>query len=160
MPVDILIADDHELFRRTVRAFIESNSDYRICGEAGDGIEAIEKTRRLHPQVVLMDINMPRMDGLEATKVIRREIPDCHVIVVTQNDVTIAREQARTVNAHGALTKSDLTRELIPIIDKSLGNSHTTDTPIHEMESAPAAEWAQMGVLGRLVSAFDWASTR
>jgi signal transduction histidine kinase/DNA-binding response OmpR family regulator len=159
MPIDILIADDHELFRRTVRAFIESNSDYRICGEAGDGIEAIEKTRALRPQVVLMDINMPRMDGLEATKIIRREIPDCYVIVVTQNDVTIAREQARTVNAHGALTKSDLTRDLIPTIDKSFGNTHTADPPFHEMDSGPSAEWAQMGVLGTLVSRFDWTTT-
>ena len=99
--VDILIADDHELFRRTLRSFIESHSEYRICGEAGDGVEAVEKVRQFRPQVVLMDINMPRMDGLEATKIIRRELPDCHVIVVTQNDVTIAREQARTVNAHG-----------------------------------------------------------
>ena len=66
--VAILIADDHELFRRTVRSFIESQPGYHVCGEAGDGIEAIEKVRALRPGIVLMDINMPRMDGLEATE--------------------------------------------------------------------------------------------
>ena len=159
MSIDILIADDHELFRRTARAFIESHSGYRVCGEAGDGIEAIEKARALRPQVVLMDINMPRMDGLEATKVIRREIPDCCVIVVTQNDVTIAREQARTVNAQGALTKSDLPRDLIPTINKSFGNADTADPTLPEMDSVTPVEWAKMGVLGRLVSGFDWTTT-
>jgi len=62
--VQFLIADDHELFRRTARSFIESHPDWQVCGEAGDGIEAIEKAKRLRPQVILMDINMPRMDGL------------------------------------------------------------------------------------------------
>ncbi|HWF90861.1 MAG TPA: response regulator [Terriglobales bacterium] len=157
--VEILVADDHELFRRTVRAFIESNSEYRICGEAGDGIEAIEKTRQLRPQVVLMDINMPRMDGLEATKIIRRELPECHVIVVTQNDVTIAREQARAVNAHGAVTKSDLTRDLIATIHKSFGNSPAHAIAIEE-DVTPAADWAKAGgALGKLVYGFDWTTT-
>jgi CheY-like chemotaxis protein len=116
--VEIVIVDDRELFRRMVRSLLETQSDYHICGEAGDGIEAIEKVRQLRPDIVLMDINMPRMDGLEATRIIRREVPKSNVIIVTQNDAMVAREQARSVNAKGFVTKSDLTRDLFPTIEK------------------------------------------
>ena len=84
--VEILIADDHPLFRRAIRSLIESDGAYRVCGEARDGIDAVDKVRQLRPDVVLMDINMPRMDGLQATEIIRREIPVCNVIIVTQNE--------------------------------------------------------------------------
>ena len=67
-----------------------------------------EKMHQLHPDLVLMDINMPRMDDLKATRIIRRESPDCNVIIVTQNDATVAREQARSVDAKDFVTKSDL----------------------------------------------------
>src|ERR1051326_5395348 len=108
--IQILIVDDHELFRRTTRTFIESQADWQVCGEAGDGIEAIEKAKELRPQVILMDINMPRMDGLQATRVIRREIPDCHVIIVTQNHESIAREQAAAVDAKGSINKAEFVK--------------------------------------------------
>jgi CheY-like chemotaxis protein len=101
-----------------VRSLVKAHPDYHICGEAGDGIEAIEKARQLRPEVVLMDINMPRMDGLEATRIIRSEVPESNVIIVTQNDATVAREQARSANAKGFVTKSDLARDLLPTIEK------------------------------------------
>jgi DNA-binding NarL/FixJ family response regulator len=116
--VKILIVDDRKLFRRMVRSLVESQPDYDICGEAGDGIEAIEKVRQLRPDIVLMDINMPRMNGLEATRIIRFEVPECDVIIVTQNDATVARVQARRANAKGFVTKSDLARDLLPTIEK------------------------------------------
>jgi DNA-binding NarL/FixJ family response regulator len=90
--VEVLIVDDQARFRRLLRSLIESQPEYRVCGEASDGMEAIQKVDQLHPDLVLMDINMPRMNGLEATRIIRRESPDCNVVIVSQNDARVARD--------------------------------------------------------------------
>src|SRR5277367_3608530 len=136
--VEILIADDHERFRRTLRAFVESQPEYRVCGEASDGIDAIEKVRRLRPNIVLMDINMPRMNGLDAARVIRNESPNCSVILVTQNSANIAREQARRVEAQGFVTKSDVSRDLLPTMARvAMGKSSSLDAKKTEHRVSP-----------------------
>jgi signal transduction histidine kinase/PAS domain-containing protein len=159
--IQILIADDHELFRRTARSFIESQPTWRVCGEAGDGIEAIEKAKLLRPQVILMDINMPRMDGLEATRIIRRDLPDCNVIIVTQNHETIARQQAAAVDAKGAVTKSEFTRELLITMEKLFENpASKTMEDTGAQTAALTPGWVRGGgALGQLVREFDWTKT-
>src|ERR1700733_10106277 len=84
--IRILIVDDHEPMRRSIRLLLTAQSDWRICGEAADGLEAVEKAIALGPDLVLMDLSMPRMDGAAATRIIRQRLPGSEIILVSQND--------------------------------------------------------------------------
>jgi DNA-binding NarL/FixJ family response regulator len=114
-PFKILIVDDHEAVRGGLRTLLPS-SEWIVSGEACDGLEAVEKSRSIRPDLVLMDISMPRMDGIAATRIIRQEIPEAEVIVISQNDPKVAARQARDVNARGYVSKSELAQSLLPMI--------------------------------------------
>src|SRR5882724_13161263 len=77
----ILLVDDHEPVRRGVRSLLSSHADWLVCGEAVDGLDAIEKAKALRPNVVLMDISMPRMNGLDATHILRRDMPGSKIVI-------------------------------------------------------------------------------
>src|SRR5262245_61400398 len=83
MAIRVLIADDHEVVRQGLKTFLSIDPDLKIVGEAEDGAEAVEQARELRPDVVLMDLLMPRMDGLTATRMIRTELPEIEVIALT-----------------------------------------------------------------------------
>ena len=96
-PIRILIADDHEVVREGLRLILEAEDDFVIVGEAVDGREAVELTRDLQPQVVLMDLRMPGMDGLTAIKHIHQQQPDINIVILTTyNEDTLMIEGLRS----------------------------------------------------------------
>jgi two-component system nitrate/nitrite response regulator NarL len=85
-PLRILLVDDHVLFRKGLAALLAPRQDMEVVGEAGDGLEAIARARETVPDVILMDIHMPECDGLEAVRIIKREMPHVHIIMLTVSD--------------------------------------------------------------------------
>lgn len=113
----ILIIDDHEAVRCGLRLLLAARADWMVCGEAVDGLDAIEKSKALRPDLVLMNISTPRMDGVEAIRIIRKEAPRPEVIIVSQNDLAIISRQVATIDSFGYVAKANLYRDLLPAVD-------------------------------------------
>jgi len=118
--VRILIVDDQERARQAFRLLLLSRADLSVCGEACDGIEAVAQAKALKPDVILMDVSMPRMNGIAATRAIRLEVPEADVILVSQNEPAVVREQAAGSTARGYVSKDNVGRELLPAIERLL----------------------------------------
>jgi DNA-binding NarL/FixJ family response regulator len=118
--VRILLADDHEPFRKSVRAFIEQQPNWQVCGEAADGIEAIERAQELLPHIVLMAVTMPRLDGLQATRAIREKLPSAAIIILSQNDPNVLSRQSTEVGAFSFVTKSNVAQDLVNSIEHAI----------------------------------------
>lgn len=112
----ILVVDDNEPVRRSIQALLGSRNDWLVCGEAADGLQAVEEAKWLRPDLIIMDVSMPRMNGLEASKIILREVPESRILIISQNDPAIVRRQAVEARAHGFLEKSNIQRDLIPAV--------------------------------------------
>lgn len=115
----LLIVDDQPSIRQGLRMRLALEPDVEIAGEAADGIEAIELTHVLKPSIVLMDIAMPRMDGITATKAIRAIAPDTRVVVVSLYNDLGTREQARIAGAAAFVDKHAEDEELLKAIRRS-----------------------------------------
>ncbi len=121
MPIRILIVDDHGIVRQGLRMYLQFDPEFEIVGEASDGKEALEEASKVHPDIVLMDILMPKMDGLEATEAIRQSMPDTEVIALTSvlDDAII--HQAIRAGAIGYLLKDTGSDELCRAIRAAVG---------------------------------------
>ena len=109
----ILVADDHEVVRKGIRTLLESHPEWEICGEASNGRDAIAKTVRLKPDVVLLDITMPGLSGLEAIPQILQACPHTKFLVLTMHDSGRMASRILAAGASGLVLKSDAARDLI-----------------------------------------------
>lgn len=104
--LSILLVDDHPLFRKGVRALLEAKPGYRVIGEVANGCEAVAFTRTSQPAVVFMDIDMPEMNGLEATRIIKKEFPQTSIVILTVSDYDSVLFDAIKAGASGYLLKN------------------------------------------------------
>jgi len=116
-PLRILIADDHEKVRWGLRSLLSLRPDWDICGEAVDGRDAVQKARELKPQVAVLDVSMPHLNGLEAARQIRKEVPQTEVLIVSQHESSEVIAAAIDAGARGYVVKSDVPRDFLDAVE-------------------------------------------
>ena len=141
----VLIVDDHALFRRGLQMVLASEPDIEVVGEASDGAEAVEKAKALRPNVVLMDVRMPKRSGIEAAGVIREELPDAKILMLTMSDEEADLYEAIKAGASGYLLK-EISIEEVPDAIRSVWAGQSRISP--SMASKLLSEFAAMSQRG------------
>lgn len=116
-PPRVLIADDHEVVRKGLRTLLEEQPGWQVAGEASDGREAVEKAKALKPDVTVLDISMPTLNGLEATRQMIKNNPQSRVLVLTMHESDPLIREVLGAGARGYLLKSDAGRDLVNAVD-------------------------------------------
>ena len=117
MTIRILLVDDHPIVRQGLKTLLEGHSGWEVIGEASDGAEAVEKAKDLNPDVMVLDVTMPRMNGLEACRLLRQECPALEILFVTQHDSPQMMREAQEAGARGYVVKSNAARDLLAAVD-------------------------------------------
>jgi DNA-binding NarL/FixJ family response regulator len=130
LPITLLIADDHVLFRRGLVGLFQTRPDFRVVGEAADGAEAVGKARELKPDLILLDVRMPAVDGISALRRIRDERPGARVVMLTAtvDDVIIA--EALRAGARGYLLKTSEPADLFSSLHNVMSGETVLDTTL------------------------------
>jgi DNA-binding NarL/FixJ family response regulator len=117
MPLRILVADDHQVVRTGLRTLLETERGWQVCAEAANGREAVEKAGELTPDVAVLDIGMPLLNGVEATRQIRKLSPKTEVLILTMHDSEVLIQEVLEAGARGYILKDDADRNLIAAVD-------------------------------------------
>jgi DNA-binding NarL/FixJ family response regulator len=138
MAVRILLVDDHPIVRQGLRTLLEGRPGWEVVGEASDGLEALDKVDSLCPDVVVLDVTMPRMNGLEACRLIQRrqKVSALEVLFVTQHDSPQMMREALDAGARGYVVKSNAARDLLEAVEAV--SQHRSFTA---MAGSPQSSW-------------------
>jgi len=117
MTIRILIVDDHPVVRHGLKMLLGAHPGWEVIAEAADGMEAVEMADQLNPDVVVLDVSMPKMHGLEACRLIRQHAPNCEILIVTQHDSPQMMREALLSGAKGYVVKSNAPRDLLAAVD-------------------------------------------
>jgi len=133
MTVRILLVDDHPIVRQGLKTLLEAHSGWEVIGEAADGVEAVDKADRLHPDGMVLDVTMPRMNGLEACRLIREKAPGLEILFVTQHDSPQMMREALEAGARGYVVKSNAARDLLEAVEAV--SQHRVFTALNRRDS-------------------------
>jgi len=117
LPYEILLVDDHPLVRQGIKTIIAEKSELAVVGELQDGLELLDCLKNRLPQMVILDISMPRLGGIEATRLIKSSHPQIKVLILTMHNRREYVDQARLAGAEGYLLKDEADKELLPAIE-------------------------------------------
>jgi DNA-binding NarL/FixJ family response regulator len=129
----ILLVDDHPIVREGLRIVLQRRAGWEVVGEASNGVEALEKANKLEPDVMVLDITMPKMNGLEVCRLVRQKMPNLEVLFVTQHDSPQMMREALNAGAKGYVVKSNAARDLLEAIE--LVSQHRVFTSMARLES-------------------------
>ena len=123
MPKSVLIVDDSRNVRKVLRDFFETQSDWRVGGEAGDGAEAIEKAMKLRPDLILLDVSMPELNGIEAASVLKKTIPHVRILVFTMFDDAVGSRLSTAVGVDLVVPKAEGLTGLVKSLQRLMGTT-------------------------------------
>jgi DNA-binding NarL/FixJ family response regulator len=135
----ILIADDGEEVRQVVRAIFEARTAYEICGEAANGLQAVEKTLELKPDLVLLDVAMPMLNGVEVASVLARHMPDLPIVLYTMYNELLGLSLASAVGARAVVSKAEGMSKLLECVQNLLEPKAEASTSTIPVSKPPAA---------------------
>lgn len=122
VPLRVLVADDQDTVRRRVCLTLASHNNLEVCAEAANGKEAVEKTIELNPDLIILDITMPILNGLDAARMIRESSPDIPILILSAHTSKQLIEEAKKIGARGYITKAEAGQKLIKAVDAVLDN--------------------------------------
>lgn len=137
-PVRVLVVDDFEPFRRVVSSMVQEQKELQLVGEAADGIEAVQQAERLLPDLVLLDISLPRLNGIEVARRIRKIVPECRILFLSQNASAELAQEALRLGARGYVAKTDAGGELFTAVKAILGGKKYVSSGLAEQVTIDA----------------------